>query len=91
MGCGVDCFGIVVDGGGEGQPPRGGSIPPGRRLHVGGMDISELRCPYGGRHPVVGGQAVERFVVVLTGDPHGLAIGEAGGSREDHGSVRGVN
>ena len=50
------------------------------------MDISELRRPYGGRHPVVGGQAVERFVVVFTGDPDHLAIREAGGSREDHGS-----
>ena len=27
MGCGVDCFGIVVDGGGEGQPPRRGQMP----------------------------------------------------------------
>ena len=27
MGCGVDCFGIVVGRGGEGQPPRRGQMP----------------------------------------------------------------
>jgi hypothetical protein len=48
------------------------------------MDLGELGGDDGSGHPVVGGQAGEGFVVVLTGDPYGLAIGEAGCLGEDH-------
>ena len=48
------------------------------------MDLSELGGDDGSGHPVVGGQAGEGFVVVFTGNPYGLAIGEAGCLGEDH-------
>ena len=51
------------------------------------MHLCKLRRPDRGRHPIVGAEAVERFVVILASDPHGLAVTKAGCLGEDHGSV----
>ena len=64
----------------------GDPSPDGGGLHVARMDLSELRSVHGGGDAPLSRQAVEGGVVILAGDPHGLAIGEAGGSGEDHGS-----
>jgi len=61
-----------------------GGSPPLHLANVVAVDLSELGGDHGSGHPVVGGQAVEGFVVVFTGDPYGLAIGEAGSRGEAH-------
>lgn len=63
---------------------RGWGSSPLCLPNVGGMDLSELGGKHGGRHPIVGGQVVELAAVVAVGNPHGLAIGKAGGRREAH-------
>ena len=49
--------------------------------------VLELGRPHGGGVPEVGGQFVELAAIVAVGDPHGLAIGEAGSGGEAHRSV----
>jgi hypothetical protein len=70
-------FGLIL-------PDRRQGSTPLHLPNVVAMDLSELGGDHGGRHPVVGGQVGEGFVVVLTGDPYGLAIGEAGCLGEAH-------
>ena len=60
--------------------------------HVVSMGISELRCPDRGGVTHGVGDGVELAAVVAVGDPHGLAVMEAGCLGEDHGlSVGGTD
>jgi hypothetical protein len=51
---------------------------------VGGVNLSELGSVDVSRDAPLSAQAVKRGVVVLAGDPHDLAIREAGCLGEDH-------
>jgi len=63
-------------------PPH--ESPPVDRCHVVGVCLGELGGPGGGGRPVVGGETVEGFVVVLASDPHGLTVVNAGCLGKDH-------
>jgi hypothetical protein len=51
---------------------------------VGGMNLSELGGVDVGGDAPLSRDAVKGGVVVLAGNPHGLAVGEAGGGGENH-------
>ena len=55
------------------------------RLHVVGVGIGKLCCPYSGRVTHRIGDGVELTAVVTVTDPDHLAIGEADSRREAHG------
>jgi hypothetical protein len=51
---------------------------------VGSVNLSELGGVDVSGDAPLSAQAVEGGVVILAGNPHGLAVGEAAGSGENH-------
>ena len=60
--------------------------PPadGARAHIGSMNLSELSSDHGSGDGIGGRDGVKVAAVVAVGDPHGLAVLEAGGGGKAH-------